>query len=384
MEDVTALNKGRDPRLDFFRGVAMFIIFIAHCRGNVLWDYIPARFGISDAANMFVFVSGMTAAIAFGGTFQSRGWPIGSLRILYRCLQLYAAQLGMFFVTATVVAAGSRIFPDTDYIALAQLQRFFADTPDALIGLFTLTYVPHYLDILPLYIVVLAMVPAVMALARVSHWLVLAASLALYACAWVFQINFPANADDQATWFFDPFAWQLIFFTGFALRRGWIKVRLDSRILFWGSVAVLLVGLAISLPSVFERVPAIDDLRRWIGDHSDKTYMDPMQYVHFLASAYVAVALLKGRERILLSVPLKPFFKCGQQALSIFTSGMVLSYIDGMVFDHAGTGALVQLAVNGLSFGLLFAIAYGVAWFKAAPWKRKHASVMERAAAGAE
>ena len=384
MEDVTALNMDRDPRLDFFRGVAMFIIFIAHCRGNVLWDYIPARFGISDAANMFVFVSGMTAAIAFGGTFQSRGWPIGSLRILYRCMQLYAAQLGMFFVTAMVVAAGSKIFPDTDYIAVAQLQHFFADPQGALIGLFTLTYVPHYLDILPLYIVVLAMVPAAMALARLSPYLVLAASLALYACAWVFQINFLANADDQRVWFFDPFAWQLIFFTSFALRRGWIKVPIDSRFLFWGSVAVLLAGLAISLPSVFERAPAIDDLRRWVANHSDKTYMDPMQYVHFLASAYVAVALLKGRERILLSVPLKPFFKCGQQALSIFTSGMVLSYIDGMVFDHAGTGALVQILVNGLSFFLLFAIAYGVAWFKAAPWKRKHASSVERAVAVAE
>jgi hypothetical protein len=290
----------------------------------------------------------------------------------------------MFFVVAMVVAAGTKIFPDTDYIAVAQLQHFFADPQGALIGLFTLTYVPHYLDILPLYIVVLAMVPAAMALARLSPYLVLAASLALYVCAWVFQINFLANADDQRVWFFDPFAWQLIFFTGFALRRGWIKVPIDSRILFWGSVAVLLVGLAISLPAVFERAPAIDALRQWVANHSDKTYMDPMQYVHFLASAYVAVALLKGRERILLSAPLKPFFKCGQQALSIFTSGMVLSYIDGMVFDHAGTGALVQILVNGLSFFLLFAIAYGVAWFKAAPWKRKHASSVERAVAVAE
>jgi len=35
----------------------MFIIYIAHCRGNFLYDYIPARYGISDAANMFVFIS---------------------------------------------------------------------------------------------------------------------------------------------------------------------------------------------------------------------------------------------------------------------------------------------------------------------------------------
>ena len=379
-----APNQGRDPRLDFFRGAAMFIIFIAHCRGNFLWDYIPARFGISDAANMFVFLSGMAASIAFGGTFISRGWVIGTLRILYRCMQLYAAQLGMFLVVAMVVAAGSRIFPDTDYTAVAQLQTFFADPQSALIGLFTLTYVPHYLDILPLYIVVLAMVPVAMTLARVSPVLAISASVALYAAAWVFQINIPAHADDQPVWFFDPFAWQLIFFSGFALRRGWVKVKLDSKILFWISVAILLAGLAISLPAVFERVPMIDNLRIWIGDHSDKTYMDPLQYVHFLASAYVVVVLLRGREMVLLTPLLRPFVKCGQQALSIFTSGMVLSYIGGMVFDHFGTGAVIQFAVNGASFGILFAIAYGVAWFKAAPWKRKHASAGERVFAGAE
>jgi poly(3-hydroxybutyrate) depolymerase len=361
----------RDPRLDFFRGAAMFIIYIAHCRGNFLWDYIPARYGISDAANMFVFISGMTASIAFGGTFIRQGWLIGTARIAYRCLQLYAAQIGMFFAIAVVVVVGTHVYPDTDYIVVAQLQRFFADPADALVGLVTLTYVPHYVDILPLYIVALAMVPVAMALARIDHRLVLAASVALYLAANYFRLDLPANADDQPMWYFNPFAWQLIFFTGFALRRGWIKVPLDSRILFWGSAAVLLAGLAISLPSVFERVPAIDALRRWIDDHSNKTFMDPMQYFHFLASVYVVVVLLKGREQILLTPLLKPFVKCGQQALSIFTSGMVLSYVGGMVFDHEGTGLVAQILVNVLSFGALFAIAYGVAWFKAAPWKRR-------------
>jgi len=71
-------------------------------------------------------------------------------------------------------------------------------------------------------------------------------------------------------------------------------------------------------------------------------------------------------------------------AIAIFTSGIVLFYVGGMVFDHASTGAPLQLAINGASFGLLFAIAYGVAWFKAAPWKRKQPSTVERAFAGAE
>jgi poly(3-hydroxybutyrate) depolymerase len=349
----------------------MFIIFIAHCRGNVLWNVIPARFGVSDAADMFVFLSGMAAAIAFGGTFVRLGMRVGTARIAYRCLQLYAAQIGMFFAVAVVVVVGTRWYGDTDYIVVAQFQRFFADPGNALVGLFTLTYVPHYIDILPLYIVALAMVPVAMALARIDPRLVLAASIALYLAANIFKLDLPANADDQAVWYFNPFAWQLIFFTGFALRRGWVTVPLDSRFLLWASVAILLAGLAISLPSVFERVPAIDALRVWVDTHSNKTFMDPMQYVHFLASVYVVLVLLKGREQILLTPLLRPFVKCGQQALSIFTSGMVLSYIGGMIFDHEGTGAIVQLVVNGVTFALLFAIAYGVAWFKAAPWKRR-------------
>ena len=377
---VQAPLRRRDPRLDFFRGAALVIIYIAHCRGNFLWDYIPARYGISDAANMFVFISGMTAAIAFGGTFDRQGWLIGTARIAYRCLQLYAAQIGMFCAIAALVVIGTQAFGNTNYIAEAQLQRFFADPADALVGLVTLTYVPHYLDILPLYIVALAMVPVAMALERIDVRLAIAASLALYLAANCFQLDLPANADDQPVWFFNPFAWQLIFFTGFAFRRGWIAVPLDSKLLLWGSIAILLAGLAISLPSVFERASAIDAFRRWIDDHSNKTFMDPMQYVHFLASVYVVLVLLRGREAELLSAPLKPFVKCGQQALSIFTSGMVLSYVGGMIFDHAGTGALAQILVNALSFAALFAVAYGVAWFKAAPWKRR----MMAAAAAAD
>jgi poly(3-hydroxybutyrate) depolymerase len=349
----------------------MFIIYIAHCRGNALYDFIPARYGISDAANMFVFVSGMTCAIAFGGTFLRQGWFIGTARVAYRCLQLYAAQIGLFCAIAVIVALGARIFPQSDYIAVAELQHFFDRPGDALIGLLTLTYVPHYIDILPLYIVCLVMVPIAMALARLSPLLPVSASIALYAASRMFNLNLPAGADDQAVWYFDPFAWQLIFFTGFALRRGWIKVALESRALFWSSVAILLLGLAISFPAVFETLAPVDRLRRWIYDHSDKTHMDLLEYLHFLASAYVAIVLLKGHEHGLHAPALRPIVKCGQQALSIFISGLVLSYIGGIIFDQWGTGLGVQILVNGVTFALLVGIAYGVAWFKAAPWKER-------------
>ncbi|NNE52631.1 MAG: succinyl transferase OpgC, partial [Sulfitobacter sp.] len=79
---VTALGaqsatRVRDLRLDFFRGIAMFIILIAHTPGNFLTSWIPARWGFSDATEIFVFCSGMASAIAFGGAFQRAGWLLG-------------------------------------------------------------------------------------------------------------------------------------------------------------------------------------------------------------------------------------------------------------------------------------------------------------------
>src|SRR5258708_3202686 len=331
---------------------------MGHWRGKVLWHYIRAGWGLSDAANLLLFCSGRAASSAFGGPFLRQGLLMGTARIVHRCWQLLIAHLGLFFTVAMVVIAGTRWFGDTDYVEVLSLQRFFADTPGSLIGLFTLTYVPHYFDILPVYIVVLAMVPVAMLLARINALLVPAASVVLYIAAVRLGLNFPANADDQAEWYFNPFAWQLIFFTGFSLGRGWVSVPLDSKPLLWGSILVLVVGLAMSLPVVFTHVMWIDTLRIWIMEHSDKTNLDLLQYVHFLASVYVAVVILKGRETILLTPLLRPFVKCGQQALAVFLSGMVLSHIGGMIFAHARDGAGGAVPGSGAPFSAPLAIAF--------------------------
>jgi hypothetical protein len=358
----------RDPRLDFFRGLAMFFIYAAHSDGNILYYLIPARFGPSDSADLFVFVSGITVAIAFGGTFARQGWLIGTARTAYRCMQLYTAQIGMFCALAVIVIVGTRVWGN-DYVSEIGFQHFIADPADALVGLLTLTYVPPYVDILPLYIFALAMVPLAMALARVDHRLVLATSIGLYLAANIWRLNLP-NHTEEHFWHFNPLAWQLIFFTGFSLRRGWVRVPKNCPWLFHLSVAIIVLGVAISVPSIYQRVRVIEALHQWAAAYNDKTYLDPIRYLHFLAVAYVTVTVLNGREQMLLSPPLAPIVKCGQQALSIFISGMLLSHIGGMVLDHIGTGLGPQILVNGISILALVAIAYTVAWFKRAPWKQ--------------
>ena len=89
----------RDPRLDFYRGIAMFIILFAHTPGNFFTSWIPARWGFSDATEMFVFCSGMASAIAFGRTFDRAGLLMGAARVGYRVWQVYWAHIGLFFAT---------------------------------------------------------------------------------------------------------------------------------------------------------------------------------------------------------------------------------------------------------------------------------------------
>ena len=169
-------------------------------------------------------------------------------------------------------------------------------------------------------------------------------------------------------------AWQLIFFTGFSLGRGWVKVPLDSKPLLWRQRRrSSLLGLVISLPIAIEGIKPIDALQRWITDHSDKTYWICCNTWHFLASAYVAVAMLKGREA-------NPAHAMALQALRQMRPAGAVDFhlgdgavdIGGMVFDHLrGRASSSQVWVNAVAFALLFAIGYGVAWFKRAPWKRR-------------
>ena len=105
----TSSGKPRDLRLDFFRGLAMFIILLAHTPGNTWTLWIPARFGFSDATEIFVFCSGMASALAFGAVFAKKSWFLGAARIAFRVWQVYWAHIGVFIVTALLMVMLDRL-----------------------------------------------------------------------------------------------------------------------------------------------------------------------------------------------------------------------------------------------------------------------------------
>jgi hypothetical protein len=373
----------RDPRIDVMRGVAMFIIFIAHVPANPWTGYIPARFGPSDATEWFVFCSGFASAIAFGGTFLKAGWGLGLARVAFRVWQIYWAQIGLFLATTATVVMGTRLLDTRDYIGQLNLYPFLNDPAQGLIGLFTLTYVPNLFDILPMYMVALVLIPVMVGLYRLNPYLGLAAPVVLWAANRAVGFDLPAEWWSDRPWFFNPFAWQLIFFTGFAIARGWIRLPPPSKPWIWASAAYLIAMLLLYYPPIFNTVWLFDQIGLVVLPTWQKTDFGIGRYLHFLAMAYLMRAALYGREEVLYNRLIAPVRKVGQQALAVFVSSIVLGRVAGMLMDLYGRDALSALWINLVGFAILIAIAYAVAWFKSEPWRRQSSAAKAKPAAGA-
>jgi hypothetical protein len=382
----------RDIRLDFFRGLAMFIILAAHTPRNFFTSWIPARWGFSDATEIFVFCSGMASAIAFGRTFDRAGWTLGTSRVGYRVWQVYWAHIALFFATVTLLAAFDHFGEfDKTYIGTLNLWKFFEDPGPQLVGLFTLTYVPNYFDILPMYMVILVMMPMMMALSRVSVWAVFGAMglIWLFAQRAVLEpiglidlhLGFPAEPWSDRKWFFNPFGWQLIFFTGFAFMRGWLPKPPVNRVLI-GLAAVIVVA-NIPLSNIGVREFGFDWARDWRIENRglfNKSDFGILRYVHFLALAYLCWAAAgEGGARLravgtgalsrLWSGLLAMILKVGQQSLAVFVFSMFFARLSGFVMDQIGRNAWNMTLANFIGFAALIAVAYTVSWFKAHPWR---------------
>ena len=373
----------RDPRLDFYRGLAMFIILVAHTPKNFLTLWIPARFGFSDATEIFVFCSGMASAIAFGKVFAERSWFLGTARVAFRVWQVYWAHIGLFFTVAMLMAAidGTGLY-EKSYIGSLNLAHFFKNTQDQLVGLLTLTYVPNYFDILPMYLVILAMMPLVVALHNVNFWLAAAAVIAVWLGANFDYLALPAEPWSKREWFFNPFGWQLVFFTGFALMRGWIPAPPRDQRLLWLAIAVVLATVPLAYFRLLNAFPELKPIRAEIKFLIEKTDFGLFRYLHFLALAYLGwyVAGEKGQNLIakgsgvlsqIWQALLTVILKVGQQSLAVFVVSMVLARLIGFAFDTIGRSIATVWAGNLIGFAILILVAYVAGWFKTHPWRRK-------------
>jgi hypothetical protein len=351
-----AAKAPRDPRLDFFRGMAMFIILLAHTPGNTWTLWIPARFGFSDATEIFVFCSGMASSLAFGAVYVKRGWLMGSARVVFRVWQVYWAHIGVFLATATMLYAIDHFgigLEGKRYITQPYVVPLFTKTGEALVGLFSLTYVTGLFDILPMYLVILAMIPFVMALHRYGGrtavlgfialvWL--AANLAGYSHTELSTLQtilaaigarfewmlLPANPFGEGSWFFNPFGWQLVFFTGFAFGMKWLPAPPVRRWLVITTAAYVLLVVPFAWFKIHQGFYLPDDwvLAEWIRDTRAATeplwwkpWVGALRYLHFIALAYLA-CIAVGPKGVRLSQGIAP--PGAAHRLVLLTAGVVV------------------------------------------------------------
>ncbi len=375
-------KRPRDVRLDFFRGLCLVIIYIAHIWDNSWAHYIPARFGFSDATEIFVFCSGMASAVAFGGVFVKRGLWMGTARIAYRCWQVYWSHIGLFLVVAALMVGLDQLITSPEskagYVAgLGLTTAFTQHAAELLFGLMTLRFVPNFFDILPMYLVVLALVPVVMALAAKDKRLLAVVLVVLWAVARTGALDLPAEpwaaqpGVTPKTWFFNPFSWQLIFFTGFAFMLGWLPQPPVSTSLVRVCIGFVVLSVLVAWWPLVETQPVL--LAAWnaIAPLTDKTHFGALRYLHFLALAYLAYVAVGPNGARLQGPVVEVFRRLGQQSLAIFMSGLVLSFVASAILNVTGRGVIATAVINLGGIGVLIVIARVVTWFKSAPWTRE-------------
>src|ERR1043165_9288551 len=88
----------RELRLDLFRGLALWLIFIDHLPPSLITWFTIRNYGFSDATEIFIFISGYTAAFVYGRALLDSGFVVATARILRRAWQIYVAHVFLFTI----------------------------------------------------------------------------------------------------------------------------------------------------------------------------------------------------------------------------------------------------------------------------------------------
>jgi hypothetical protein len=362
--DVALPPSPRDQRLDLFRGLANWAIFLGHIPDTALTWLTTRNYGFSDGADLFVFISGYTATLVFGAMMLKRGFLIAATRLSRRVWQLYVAHvlLFAFYMTAVHFLAHNFDIPHLmDQFNVAGLMDYPVETMTQ--GLL-LKLKPLNLDVLPLYIVLMGFFPPVLWLMLRYNNRVMLGSALLYLAARHYGWNFPSYP--SGVWYFNPFTWQLLFVLG-----GWLVLGgaarfvflVQSRFVVFLSAIYLLFALVMTLAAQVTELRGIVPAGLFEAfDPNDKTNLAPYRVVHLVALIVLVVRLIPVDWPGLRRPVFRPLIKCGQQSLEVFCVGVFLSFIAHVVLETVDDGLASQLAVGIAGLAIMTGVAYYRSW----------------------
>jgi len=357
----------RDLRLDLFRGLALWLIFLDHIPSNIVSWVTIRNYGFSDATEIFIFISGYTAAFVYGRAMNERGFVISGARILKRAWQIYVAHIFLFMIYLAEIAYVARGFNNPLYAEESGILDFLQQPDITIVEALLLKFKPSNMDVLPLYIVLLLLFPPILWLLQRKATLALLASAALYAAAWEFGWNLPAYPNGH--WYFNPFAWQLLFVFGAWCALGGadrLSVLLRSKFTLALAALYLLFAFCITLTWHFPRLEYLF-VPKWLADHIypiDKTNLDVLRFAHFLGLAILTVHFIPKTWPYLNSQVLRPAVLCGQHSLEIFCLGVFLAFAGHFIIEQVSSRLAAQVAVSILGVVIMAGAAALMTWYK--------------------
>jgi hypothetical protein len=357
----------RDLRLDFFRGVALMFIFIDHIPNNILSYFTLEAVGFYDAAEVFIFISGFTAALVYGQRLATKGALYATVQVLHRVWQLYVAHIFLFVMFIAEVSYTVMAFNNPMFNEEMRVGDFLTEPHVAIIKALLLQFQPMFLDILPLYIVLMAIFPLVLLALRLQPLLVLVPSFLLYVAVQVFGLAVPAYPPGHV-WYFNPLAWQFLFISGAALGHAWLNGVHWPRVMRWVfpvavvvAAAALIVKLTWTIHGIWDAFPGLFLQELW---PVDKNNLSPIRLVPFFALVVLVAVWVRPDARFLRWKCARPLVRCGQQSLEIFCLSILLSALGHFLLTEYNGGILAQIVVNLIGLSALCLTAAVITWYK--------------------
>jgi hypothetical protein len=350
----------RDLRLDACRGLALCFVFIDHIPGNTFEWLTLRNYGFSDATEVFVFVSGYTCMLAYGGALSEQGWPTVIVRSLRRGLEIYAAFLLLVIVYLVLVWATGNSF----YLDETNTRVFFENPGTALVHVVALQYAPVNTDILPTFVMLHLGFPLVLWLLIRSAAVALAASFLLYVMVQMYSWHLPAWPTGEL--YFNPLAWQFLFVFG-----AWCACRgtVGRLVLGRPRVSLMLAMLYIVFSLIVTLSWRIEALKWLIPDvvagliyPIDKSHLAPLRVVHFLALAVVVSRFIPSDWPGLIRPWTAAMIRCGENSLSIYCFSVLFSFLAFVILNEVSNGLAMQAAVSLVGIALLIAVATLLTW----------------------
>jgi hypothetical protein len=391
MSALPAPTPGRDARIDVFRGLALVMIFINHMPATP-WSVLTLRsWGFSDSAEVFVLLAGVAASLAYGRFFLRGEIWLGITAVASRIWTLYRTHLLLFLIVGTLCLIGAERFNEPSHLEALGFDTFLQN-PGAFLGhVVTLGFLPGYLDILPLYVVLLAMLPVLFLLDRL-HWAApLGAALVLWGAVQIWGFNVP-NSRTAREWTFNPFAWQLIFVIGFTLGRrmqlganmGVLARPMVARTLTLVAAIFTLSAFVITAP--WREIPGYENVMlvnpAWVGAIS-KTDLSIIRLIDNLAKLWLVLVLVRPDALWLARGPFRLAGLMGRHSLEVFALSTALGVAGGIIITANGFHpGIVALAVLG-GVALMTAIAAAKEWRDSAYARNRKAKAVQPAGTAA-